>query len=178
MYVFLIFPKCIDISRLNTSIDQQFLVGIVLIFIDYLYITGPKYVFCAPAFGLFHCSHLLLSLEQGRIVIHGPKNLVITRFHCTSHLLKPIKTTRIPQSTVLSSECSTSTKRRRTQVMENIRKEISLGDEREQQQHEIAHARLRDILGPGGKVVIPTQDLLELKSFFGLSWKKLRRLKR
>ena len=48
--------------------------------------------------------------------------------------------------------------------MENIRKEISLGDEREQQQHEIAHARLRDILGPGGKVVIPTQDLLELKS--------------
>ena len=55
--------------------------------------------------------------------------------------------------------------------MQNVRKQISLGDDVAQQRDEIAHAGLKEIVGPEGKVTIPTQDLLELKTFLGFSWK-------
>ncbi|XP_072168927.1 uncharacterized protein [Diadema setosum] len=54
---------------------------------------------------------------------------------------------------------------------------MSLGQEAVQWRDELSmNNSLQDILGPSGITICP-EELLELKSVFGFSWKKLRRLK-
>ncbi|XP_041455390.1 uncharacterized protein LOC121408131 [Lytechinus variegatus] len=88
-----------------------------------------------------------------------------------------MKATCLPNPQISSAEGSKSTVRKRSLLMQKIRKDISLGGEESQQIDEIQAGGLQEILGPAG-ICIPGKDILQLKSFFGLSWKKLRRLKR
>eukprot|EP00057_Strongylocentrotus_purpuratus_P034143 XP_794084.3 PREDICTED: uncharacterized protein LOC589347 [Strongylocentrotus purpuratus] len=85
-----------------------------------------------------------------------------------------MRTLKIPGNIVSSETCSPSTLRKRSSIIDNVRQEVSGGREAAdaQQQHEIAG----NILGPQ-PLHIPSRDIMELKSFFSLSWRKLRRLK-
>ncbi|XP_071477750.1 uncharacterized protein [Diadema antillarum] len=89
----------------------------------------------------------------------------------------PIKTTKIPAATVSSQQCSQKTVRRRSQFINQLRRSLAKDEGVDiQQQDELLQSGLQHIIGTG--IRIPTADILELKSFFNLSWRTLRRLKR
>ncbi|XP_071490789.1 uncharacterized protein [Diadema antillarum] len=96
---------------------------------------------------------------------------------------KPFITTKTLNPKTPSEECATSTLRKRSLQIAGFRERVSCCSSTRQQLDELKHLRsdaeVTDLLQSGGALLkIPTTDLVELKSFFNLSWTRLRKLKK